>query len=184
MAGVNRSTGGFPEHSPWESSLWVERSQSILDSYRHWLGEELISRTGSATEVAQRLFDSPRVVVAHGLEVDPVLCYGNRCALELWEMTLAELLVTPSRLTAEPLHRDEWARLLQRTRDQGYVDDYRGIRVSRTGRRFLIERAIVWNLRDSSGKLAGQAATFAEWTPLPGAVGNDQPQHNRPAAGE
>ncbi|MFN5297471.1 MAG: MEKHLA domain-containing protein [Planctomycetaceae bacterium] len=175
MDGVDRRTEIFSERAPWESDLWVERSRLILDSYRHWLGEELISRAGSDTEVAQRLFETPRVVVAHGLEADPVLCYGNRTALDLWEMTLSQLLATPSRLTAEPLHRDERARLLQRTREQGYVDDYRGIRVSRTGRRFLIEQAIVWNLRDARGELAGQAATFAQWTPLPDAAGGGQP---------
>ena len=41
------------------------------------------------------------------------------------------------------------------------------IRVSQA-RRFLIERAIVWNLTDTDGTLRGQAATFAEWTPLAG----------------
>ncbi|NBU39578.1 MAG: MEKHLA domain-containing protein [Planctomycetia bacterium] len=97
-----------------------------------------------------------------------MLTYGNRAALDLWEMTAAEFRGTPSRLTAEPVHRDERARLLERTRRDGFVDDYRGIRISRTGRRFLIERAIVWNLTDTDGTLRGQAATFAEWTPLAG----------------
>lgn len=166
MATAEGPTGKFSETAPWESPEWVERSLLILDSYRHWLGEDLISREGSAAELARRLFLAPCVVVAHGREADPVLSYGNRCALDLWELTLAQFLATPSRMTAEPLHRDERDRLLQRTREQGYVDDYRGIRVSRTGRRFLIERATVWNLRDSRGELLGQAATFAEWTPL------------------
>ncbi len=72
----------------------------------------------------------------------------------------------PSRKTAEPVHRDERARMLELTRQQGYIDDYRGVRISAAGRRFRIERAIVWNLVDATGQPAGQAATFAEWTPL------------------
>ena len=81
-------------------------------------------------------------------------------------MTPEELRRTPSRLTAEPMHRDERARLLDRTRRDGYVDDYAGIRVSKTGKRFRIEQAIVWNLTDTAGVPRGQAATFASWTPL------------------
>ena len=104
----------------------------------------------------------------HGIEADPVLNYGNAAALTLWEMSPEELRRTPSRLTAEPVHRDERARLLERTRRDGYVDDYAGVRVSKTGKRFRIEQAIVWNLADATGVHRGQAATFDRWTPLPG----------------
>ena len=79
---------------------------------------------------------------------------------------MATLTRTPSRLTAGPVHRDERARLLARTLRDGYVDDYAGIRVSSTGRRFRIEQAIVWNLVDAAGVHRGQAATFDRWTPL------------------
>jgi hypothetical protein len=74
------------------------------------------------------------------------------------------LLTMPSRTTAEPMHRDERARLLERTTRDGFVDDYRGVRISSTGRRFLIDRATVWNLLDADGKYVGQAATFSKWT--------------------
>jgi hypothetical protein len=84
-------------------------------------------------------------------------------ALGLWEMPIETLLKTPSRLTAEPVHRDERARLLERTSRDGYVDDYRGIRISSTGRRFEIDRATVWNLVDATGQRVGQAATFSDW---------------------
>lgn len=120
-------------------------------------------RDGSDEDQSQALFEVPFVVVSHGTQLDPVLNYGNQTALDLWEMGLATLLQTPSRLTAEPLHRDERARLLERTSRDGFVDDYRGIRIASTGRRFLIEKAIVWNLVNSDGDRVGQAATFSEW---------------------
>jgi MEKHLA domain len=154
-------------HAP-EIAADVPHVQLLLDSFGRLLGRELVPREGSAEEQARRLFTAAFVVVSHGVEADPLLTYGNRAALDLWEMTAAEFRGTPSRLTAEPVHRDERARLLERTRRDGFVDDYRGIRISRTGRRFLIERAIVWNLTDTDGTLRGQAATFAEWTPLAG----------------
>ena len=138
----------------------------LLDSFARFLGWDLIDRAGSAAEQAERLFHAPFVVVSHGTEADPVLNYGNAAALALWEMDFATLTRTPSRLTAEPVHRDERARLLERTRRDGFVDDYAGIRVSSTGRRFRIEQAIVWNLVDAAGILRGQAATFDRWTPL------------------
>ena len=140
--------------------------QLLLDSFARLLGRELISRQGSAEAQAERLFQAPFVVVSHGTEADPILNYGNAAALALWEMDLATLTRTPSRLTAEPVHRDERARLLERTRRDGYVDDYAGIRISSTGRRFQIEQAIVWNLVDAAGIHRGQAATFDRWTPL------------------
>jgi hypothetical protein len=152
--------------SPWADSRWVAHAALLLDSFSKALGRELIPRTGSAEEQAERLFLAPRVVVSHGTEADPVLNYGNAKALELWEMDAATLTRTPSRLTAEPMHRDERARLLERTRRDGFVDDYSGIRISRTGKRFRIEQAIVWNLVDAAGVHRGQAATFDAWTPL------------------
>lgn len=145
---------------------WVDHTQLMLNSYARWVGQELIDRSGSPQEQAQRLFDASFVVVSHGVQADPILFYGNRTALQLWSMDIATLQQTPSRLTAEPVHRDERARLLERTTRNGFVDDYSGIRISSTGRRFRIEQATVWNLVDVSGTYRGQAATFTAWTNL------------------
>jgi len=155
-------TAELPVHCPGDPS----HVGLLLDSFVRLLGRELVSRGGTPAEQADRLFYAPFVVVSHGTEPDPVLNYGNAEALRLWEMTWEELTQTPSRLTAEPVHRDERARLLARTREHGYVDDYSGIRISKLGKRFRIDRAIVWNLMDADGRHRGQAATFDHWTPL------------------
>lgn len=152
--------------TPWLEYNWIAHTQLLLNSYQHWLQEELFPRTKSPVDQAKALFTAPFVVVSHGTQNDPILNYGNRIALELWEMDIETLLQTPSRMTAEPMHRDERAELLKRTSDNGYVDDYQGIRISSSGKRFRIDQAIVWNLRDASGAYAGQAATFATWEPL------------------
>jgi len=153
--------------SPWLDPRWRQQTRLILNSYRHWLGKEFIPHLASDEEQAHILFEAPFVVVSHGTQADPVLNYANRTALTLWEMDLPTFLKTPSRLTAEPVHRDERARLLERTTRNGYVDDYSGIRISRTGKRFRIDQAIVWNLIDGDERYAGQAATFSHWTELP-----------------
>jgi hypothetical protein len=46
---------------------------------------------------------------------------------------------------------------------QGYSDHYSGIRISKTGRRFMIRAATVWNLIDGEGYYRGQAAIIREW---------------------
>jgi len=151
---------------PWSCQKQIEHVQILLDSFVRLLGRDLVPRNGPPAEQARRLFEAPFVVVSHGTEADPVLNYANATALRLWEMDWATFVQTPSRLTAEPVHRDERARLLERTRRDGYVDDYSGIRISQSGRRFRIEQAIVWNLIDAAGQHYGQAATFDTWTPL------------------
>lgn len=92
-----------------------------------------------------------------------MLNYGNAVALRLWEMSWEELTRTPSRLTAEAPLRDERARLLAAVTAHGFIDDYSDIRISRTGRRFHIAQATVWNLVTEREEPCGQAATFSEW---------------------
>jgi len=142
----------------------VSWSQLLLDSFCHWTGRELMERTGSAEAQARALFAAPFVLVSHGTEEDPVLNYGNRMALELWEMTWEQLTRTPSRVTAESVNQAERERMLARVAARGFIDDYRGVRISNTGRRFLVEDAIVWNVVDAKNKKRGQAATFSRWS--------------------
>lgn len=144
----------------------IHHTARLLRSFRHWTGRDLIPTAGPPEELAQRLFGEPFVVVSHGTEEDPVLNYGNRAALALWEMSWEEFTKTPSRLTAEPMNRDERARLLSEVTRNGFTEDYRGVRISRTGRRFRVERATVWNLLNEQDHYCGQAATFDRWTYL------------------
>jgi MEKHLA domain len=116
-----------------------------------------------AEQQAQLIYQAPFVVVSHGTQADPVLNYGNQIALELWEMDWIQLTQTPSRLTAEPVNRSERQVMMAQAQQQGFIDNYRGIRISSSGRRFEIDRAIVWNLTDPQGQPCGQAATFANW---------------------
>jgi len=151
----------------WTDPQIVLWSQWLVESHRRWTGRELIERVGDPLAQARRLFESPIVVVSHGMEADPILNYGNQAALDLWETSWERLLTTPSRLTAEPVNRAERERMLEQARTKGFFEGYRGVRISATGRRFLVENALVWNVLDSAGQQVGQAATFARWTWLP-----------------
>jgi len=132
-------------------------------SFRHWTGRDLLPGNFPPAELAEKIFNAPFVLVSHGTENDPVLNYGNRAALLLWEMSWDELTHTPSRLTAEAPNREERARLLAAVTQHGLIDDYSGVRISKTGRHFKIFRATVWNLVSESGQPCGQAAMFDRW---------------------
>ena len=150
----------------WEKS-WVQGwTQYLLDSYVRLIKQELITRDGTLQEQAERLFNSTFVVASHGLQDDPILNYGNEAALDLWEMDWEQFTQTPSRLTAEPVNREERARMLEQAQTHGYISNYRGIRISSTGKRFLVERATVWTIQKPDGTPLGQAASFSDWTYL------------------
>lgn len=148
------------------SAFLIDHTQRLLSSYRRWTGRDLIPASGSPEELTRRLFNMPFVVISHGTEDDPVLNYGNQAALTLWEMSWEEFTKTPSCLTAEPMEQAERARLLSEVSKKGFMDGYRGVRISKTGRRFRVEKAIVWNLLDEQDRYRGQAATFSRWTYL------------------
>lgn len=139
-----------------DAALHDARLALICESYQRLTGKPLLD----APFDAQALWDAPRAIVAHGTEEDPVFFYGNRSALQLFRMSFTEFSRLPSRLSAEPLVREERARLLARVTKRGYVDDYCGMRIAKDGTRFMITNATVWNLIDSNGFCHGQAATF------------------------
>ncbi|MEP4078657.1 MEKHLA domain-containing protein [Haloferula sp.] len=145
-----------------KNSFLAAHVELLLGSYRRLTGKDLISPDSDA---AQRLFESPSFVASHSTDADPVLTYGNQTALDLFEMSWGEFTSTPSRFTAEAPLRDERQQLLERVSKHGYIDDYSGIRISKSGKRFHIKQATVWNLLDDEGKVIGQAATFDSWLP-------------------
>ena len=147
----------------WQNESVVAQTQSIARSLKHFTGRDLLPENFSPGEFTEKVFRAPFVLVAHGTEADPILNYGNASALALWEMSWAELTRTPSRLTAEAPNREERARLLEMVKTLGFIDDYSGIRISKTGRRFKISRATVWNLLSENGLPCGQAAMFSQW---------------------
>jgi hypothetical protein len=138
-------------------------AQILARSLKKWTGRELLPGNFSAAEFAEKIFRAPFVVVSHGTETDPILNYGNASALALWEMPWDEFTRTPSRLTAEAPNREERAKLLEAAATRGFIDDYSGVRISKSGRRFKISRATVWNLISEDNRPCGQAAMFDRW---------------------
>lgn len=134
----------------------------LVKSYEELTGRILIKY--DQLDTLPKLFDQAEfALVSHGTEEDPVFNYGNRCALELFEMSFEELTNLPSRKSAELPNREERARLLAEVTAKGYIENYSGVRISATGKRFQIEEATVWNLINAKGDYCGQAAVFSKW---------------------
>jgi hypothetical protein len=150
--------------APSAANDWLAAHVTLLlDSHLRLTGRHLLPASDDAVSLARAAFDAPFALLSHGLEADPLFNYANRTALGLFELDWAALLALPSRASAEPLQQDARARLMQRVLESGYIDDYSGVRIASSGRRFVIERATVWNVIDAAGRLHGQAATFAGW---------------------
>lgn len=148
-------------HFPWQQESTIRQSQLMLASFQHWLGRPLLAVQGPAVEIAQQLFSAPFILLADGTEPDPIFNYGNRRALDLWELDWDEFTQMPSRHSAEAMVQEERDRLMAATSQQGFIENFSGIRISSTGRRFRIEAGIIWTLVDAEGQYCGKAATWS-----------------------
>lgn len=149
-----------------ENGFMAEHVGLLLDSFFTLTGRHLIAPLEGIAR-AKAAYYAPFVLLSHGSEEDPILNYGNHRSQELFAMTWERLISTPSRFTAEAPNRRERQSLLRRVANEGYIDDYSGVRISADGRRFMIRKATVWNVINRDGGKIGQAAVFSEWENLP-----------------
>jgi MEKHLA domain len=119
--------------------------------------------TAPPEDVAYGLFEAPFVVVSHGMESDPIFNYGNRKALELWELSWDDFIQMPSRKSAEEVVWKDRERFLAEATNQGFSRNYSGIRISSTLKRFYVEDLVLWNIFDENKQQCGQAAFYLNW---------------------
>jgi PAS domain S-box-containing protein len=146
---------GHLMNTPYDLNL-LER---MTASYRLLTGKELLPRAMPAEEAARWLYEEATFgLLAHNTDADPRFIYGNRVAQRWFGYSWDELIGMPSRLSAEAPEREERQRFLNQVAQHGFVSGYRGLRIAKSGQKFWIEDATVWELRDASGKIQGQAA--------------------------
>jgi len=140
----------------------------MLASHFGLTGRPLLQRMPAEPDeaIAGRLYSAPFAVVAHDDSPDPRFIYANLTAQRLFERGWEEFVGLESRLSAEAGEQAERALLLERVTARGFIDDYSGVRIAKSGRRFRIRRATVWNVSGAGGRRLGQAATFANWEPV------------------
>jgi len=149
-----------------ENGFLAEHAALLIRAYRHWTGRDLVDSALSEAEAARALYRAPFVVLSHDTAADPCFTYANEAAQRLFEMPWQDIVGMPSRYSAEPPARAERETLLAQVAAHGYIANYCGVRIARSGRRFRVRNALVWNLLDAAGGHRGQAACFREWEPL------------------
>ena len=135
----------------------------LLESYERLIGQPLLIPLYSPAATARAIFNADFAVLSSGTEPEPLFNYANQTALSLFEFDWYSLTKLPARESAEPVHQSTRAKLMQQVQETGFIQDYAGIRISASGRRFMIEGATVWNVIDAKGMIHGQAATFSHW---------------------
>ena len=136
----------------------------LVSSYRRAVGREpAFLEPGAHRSAAWLYAQASHCVLAHNTDPDPRFTYANRAAQTAFDYDWDEITQLPSRLSAEPVDREERQRLLDSVARDGFATGYSGVRIAKSGRRFLIEEGVVWQLIDRDGAVRGQAATFANW---------------------
>ena len=132
----------------------------LTGSFARLVGTKLVAEGTSADWLYA---DAPFALLAHDTASDPKFIYANRCAQACFEYDWDEMVSMPSRLSAEAPDRAARQALLDAVAEHGFMSGYRGLRVAKSGRHFIIEDGIVWELIDQNGVRHGQAATFHSW---------------------
>ena len=145
----------------------VSLAALLVGSHLQLTGRPLVPDGMADPQAATWLYEvAPFAVLAHNTLPDPLFVYGNKAAQRLFEYGWDELLTLPSRLSAEAPDRDERRRFLEQVEKHGFVTGYRGVRISKSGKRFRVENATVWQLLDGQGNCHGQAAMLPQILPL------------------
>jgi PAS domain-containing protein len=132
----------------------------LTGSYARLVGTPLVAPGRDARWLYR---EAPFAVVAHNTDPDPRFTYANVAAQTCFEYSWQEFVQLRSRFSAEAPNRTERQRLLETVASKGFVADYRGLRISKSGRRFWIQDGVVWQLVSEVGVACGQAAVFRSW---------------------
>jgi len=161
----------MPIAPPSDANNWHQDFIArVIDAFARVTGGDLVAEAGldPAAPISGNLgrsaWEGDFVLLTH--DTNAILTYGNRFALDLWEMDWETLTRTPSRQTAPEEDRAARAVIMAQVERDGFTRSYTGRRVSRTGKLFLIENATVFTLRDEEGAGFGTGAFFKSITRL------------------
>lgn len=141
----------------------AEHVRMLLDSYRRLLGQPLLDLADDAEDYGKQVYNASVALLSHNTDANPLFNYANRTAQELFERPWDELIGLSSRYSVEPANIETREQLLAEVSANGYIKNYAGVRIAKSGKRFRINHATVWNVHDKDGVYRGQAATFSDW---------------------
>ena len=83
--------------------------------------------------------------------------YLNKAALSLFKVTKDQVIGRSTTMTAPKSEQKQRNELLNQVNSFGFIDNYKGIRVTSDGELFQIEDATIWNVVDKNSHKMGQA---------------------------
>ena len=141
-----------------ETDFYQRHCQILVVSFEKLLEKPFLEKERKVAD----LYFSSAVILSHTCDEDPVFNFVNKQALDLFEYSWEQMIGLPSRLSAEPMQREQRQKLLEQTHKFGYIKNYSGVRISASGKRFILKDVILWNLYDNDNYY-GQAAIFSKW---------------------
>jgi hypothetical protein len=137
----------------------------VIAAFARVTGGDLVAEAGlDPANLGRSVWDGDFALLTH--DTNAILTYGNRFALDLWEMDWETLVRTPSRLTAPEEDRAARAAIMAKVERDGFTRSYTGRRVSRMGKFFFIENATVFTLKNEKGAGFGTGAFFKSFVRL------------------
>lgn len=132
----------------------------LRQSFKRVVGRNLMSAQADDEAFAEALFYAPFAVLSHDNNHDPLFNYANLSALKAFGYEWHELMGLPSRLSAEAGIQADREKSLAIVKATDFLEHYQGVRITKTGRRFLIKNTVIWNVYDNHQNPIGQAACF------------------------
>ncbi|MCI5145990.1 MAG: MEKHLA domain-containing protein, partial [Candidatus Electrothrix sp. AR3] len=75
-----------------ENSYLAGHIQLLRNNLLALTGDDIVDNSSSSIDTAKQIFHAPFALLSHNTAPDPVLTYGNRTVLELFELNWEELI--------------------------------------------------------------------------------------------
>lgn len=139
-----------------------------IDRWVAWSSDSLFRLTGQTLLEKMQIDSIPQVhshtryaVLSHGTQDDPIFHYFNRAALETFEYTEGEVYKIPSRYSApDGAARSVRDKLIGEATQAEVLNLYDSIRITKSGKLFMIKHIVLWNVYDDDGVRVGQTAIY------------------------
>lgn len=136
-------------------------SAIVLESFTRVVGRPLVPPRLDDGQAVRWLYEeAPYCVLTHDTAAGPRFVHANKAAQHCFKYPWAEFARLPSRLSAEEPNRAERRVFLDQVTRDGLAEGYRGLRVSRSGRRFFIEDVPLWQMIDDGASCMGKGPCF------------------------
>ncbi|KAL8098935.1 hypothetical protein AgCh_031594 [Apium graveolens] len=136
----------------------------ICQSYRCYLGVELLKSGVGSESILKSLWHHPDAVMCCSLKASPVFTFGNQAGVDMLETTLAAL----QDITLEKIFDDHGKRNLSsefpQIMQQGFACLQGGICLSSMGRPVSYERAVAWKVLNEDENAQCICFMFMNWS--------------------